>query len=89
MTLKLTTWQRLQILVTLANLRGDLRVINRALKLIDIFEFSGEEKKEIDLREMGQSYVWKEEDKTWEIELEDQELIDFLKHCEQFGIRAE
>jgi hypothetical protein len=48
-TITLTTWQRALILNILSGTRGDLRTVNKALKVIDILEFTEEEKSRLGL----------------------------------------
>lgn len=79
MELTLTTWQRLQLLMLMSQTQGDLRTINKALKLIDILELTSEEQDEIGLIQTATGFTWNRGDKTWKIEVQDDNLVTFLK----------
>jgi len=79
MKLNLTTWQRLQLLMLMNQVQGDLRTINKALKLIDLLEMSDEESKEIGLQSTSTGFTWRDTSKEWNIEIKDRNLVTFLK----------
>jgi hypothetical protein len=79
MKLQLNTWQRLQLLLLMSNVQGDLRVVNKALKLIDLLEFSKEEAERIGLEITPAGYYWRDDSPLWEIDIEDGNLAPFLK----------
>ena len=79
MVLKLDTWQRMQLLLLMSGVNGDLRTINKALKLIDLFEFSKDEKEKINLQYTDTGVVWGDPTYKWEIEIKDENLVTFLK----------
>jgi len=79
MKLSLSTWQRLQLLMIMNGVQGDLRAINKALKLIDLFEMSKDEQEEIGLQSAASGFVWDNPDKKWDIEIKDPNLVAFLK----------
>jgi len=79
MKLNLTTWQRLQLLMLMNSVQGDLRTINKALKLIDLFELSEDEQEEIGLRSTPTGFTWNDPNRRWGIEVKDGNLVAFLK----------
>jgi len=79
MKLNLSTWQRLQLLMVMNSVQGDLRTVNKALKLIDLFEMSKDEQEEIGLQSTPTGFTWQVTDKRWEIEVKDGNLAVFLK----------
>jgi hypothetical protein len=79
MKLRLSTWQRLQLLLLMNNVQGDLRTVRKALKLIDIFEMTKEEESEIGLQATPGGFTWRPTDKRWELEIKDSNLVAFLK----------
>jgi hypothetical protein len=79
MNLNLTTWQRLQLLMLVNGVRGDLRTVRKALKLIDVLEMSAEERQEVGLQATPGGFTWNVQDKCWELEIGDSNLLAFLK----------
>jgi len=79
MKLNLTTWQRLQLLMLMNSVQGDLRTINKALKLIDLLEMGEDEQEEVSLRSTPTGFTWDDPNKRWDIEVKDRNLVTFLK----------
>jgi len=79
MKLNLTTWQRLQLLMLMNSVQGDLRTINKALKLIDLLEMSEDEQEEVGLRSTTKGFTWNDPNKRWDVEVKDGNLVAFLK----------
>ena len=79
MRLQLNTWQRLQLLLLMSNVQGDLRTVNKALKLIDLLEFSKEEAEKIGLEITSAGYYWRDNSCLWEVNIGDGNLASFLK----------
>jgi hypothetical protein len=80
MNLTLSVWQRIVLLGVLNTTQGDLRSVNKALKLIDILEFTPEELTTLNIRQDNMSVQWdKKAEKTSTIIIPDGSLSTFLK----------
>jgi len=79
MKLNLTTWQRLQLLMLMNSVQGDLRTINKALKLIDMLEMGEDEQEEVGMRSTPTGFTWNDPNRRWGIEVKDGNLVAFLK----------
>ena len=66
---KLTTWERLTISQLIGRLQGDAALMHKAIKVFDAVELTEEEKEEIKLRQVGDSLVWDERERRWEVAL--------------------
>ena len=77
--LELTTWQRLTLLQMLNEVKGDLRTVRKALKLIDVFEMTEQERIEVGLRFTPDGAAWSDPAKRWQLDVSDGDLLAFLK----------
>lgn len=80
MQLNLTTWQRLTLLQMMNGVQGDLRTVNKALKLIDLLELTPEEQEAIGLQATPDGTIrWADNGQRFELEVKDGNLAAFLK----------
>lgn len=80
MQLNLTTWQRLTLLQMMNGVQGDLRTVNKALKLVDLLELSPEEQEAIGLQATPDGAIrWADNGQRFELEVKDGNLATFLK----------
>lgn len=77
--MELTTWQRLTLLQMLNEVKGDLRTVRKALKLIDVFEMTEQERTEVGLRLTQDGAAWSDPSKRWQLNVSDNDLLAFLK----------
>jgi len=77
--LNLSTWQRMTLLTTVNNVKGDLRTVRKALKAIDVLELDATEREAVGLTEHPTGAVtWTDAAHRFELEVLD-EVAAFLR----------
>jgi len=71
---ELTTWDRLRLIGIVEQLRGNVGLIRRAGRVLDILALTDEEKEEVGLHQEGPVTTWKDRDRTFQLEMADDEL---------------
>jgi hypothetical protein len=74
-TLQLTTWERTTLALLIARQRGDLAMLRRYFRLLDVLELSEDERKlvgwELTDSSNGNIATWQRAEHAFQIELED------------------
>ena len=80
MKLSLTTWQRVMLSTVVGNMRGDVRLMRKAMQAMDVLELTPEEIEEVNFRIMpnGQP-AWNNTDLRFDIEIEDASIGALMK----------
>ena len=79
MILKLNVWQRMTLLGTVSATRGDLRVVRKALKALDVLEMTAEEREAVGLTEHQSGAVtWTDAGHRFELDATD-DVTAFLR----------
>lgn len=68
--------------------QGDMRLLRRCLKLLDVLEFSPAEMAEIGLVTEGGVTKWRETKRTWEVEINEEEATQLKIWLDKFTWRA-
>lgn len=79
MLLNLNTWQRITLLGTVSAAKGDLRVVRKALKALDVLELSPEDRDAVGLTEHPTGAVtWTNAAHRFELDVDDDTAV-FLR----------
>ena len=82
MKLKITAWQRWQCIQAVGILRGNVAILHLGGKLLELLQFSDDEKTEISYRELpGGSAAWRDGGRIFDIEIKDGNQADLLKRA--------
>lgn len=80
MECRFTTWERIMLSTIVGRTSGDIAQIRSTSKLLDILELSGDEGREIGLREeSGIGIVWSDTSRDWLIKIEDPKHVKILQ----------
>lgn len=80
MKLSLTTWQRLALVLAIAEVRGNIKQVRMGLKALDVLELTEAERAEINLQTDGAGNLrWDQPERRWEIEIGDREVGTWLR----------
>lgn len=79
MKLKLNTWQRMRLTMLLGSLQGNIRLIRKAGKALDVLELTEDEKKEIGYKPRPNGATWSDTERTFEIDIADKEALGLVK----------
>lgn len=95
-TLKLTTWDRLNLTAIVGKQNGDARFMRKAHKILDAIEMNDTEREAINFRQLrddngqpvvddeGRSiFAWDKNDEEWTVELKDPDAGALLKQIVQ------
>jgi hypothetical protein len=85
MDLELTTWERIMLIVTTGSLRGPVALARQAGKLLDVLEFSPEQRAEIGLVIAPNGMIgWagQHDTRTWSVQVKN-DLIPLLRNAVQ------
>lgn len=78
--LVLDVWERITLIDIMGQIRGDLRLLRKAGKVLDALEMTDEEKEEVGLREPRPGvFGWDDEDAAFTIRIRDKEAAGLLK----------
>lgn len=84
MQLHLTTWERLALVGMVGNLQDiTMALMYKANKVLDVLDFTPDERKSIGLVQMGAAIKW-DTDPEWDLEFDDPEALGVL----QFAAKA-
>ncbi len=91
MKLKLTAWQRFQCIQMIGSLRGNVSILHLGGKLLDILDFTDEDKKRVGYQDVGPNQViWTDTKAKFDVEIVDKNQIDFfkrtIKQCDTWPI---
>jgi hypothetical protein len=76
---QLTTWERLAISWLIGRLQGDAALIHKAMKVFDAVDLTDEEKREINLRQVGENaLVWDDPAREWDVSIKDPEAANLV-----------
>lgn len=78
-TYNLTTWDRMMISQVIGALRGDVRMVRKAGKILDAVEMTEDEKLFANVRQEGGMLAWDNVDYEWPIEINDPDSLALLK----------
>jgi len=78
MELVLTTWERVMLCTVMNSQRGDVGVMRKASKLLDVLELSAEERSAIGYVESGRGAAWQDDSVSYHIAIPDGNLAVFL-----------
>lgn len=62
----------------LGNVQGNMSMLRKADKLLDVLEFSKEEKEKIGLKTSGMTFTWQDTDTEWDLNIPD-ECMDLFR----------
>ena len=79
MDLKLTTWERLTISQLIGRLQDDAALLHKAIRIFDAVELTDEEKGEINLRQVGDSLIWDEPERRWDVSIKDRDAASLVR----------
>lgn len=78
--IKLSTIERITLQQLIGEIDGDSRVMRKAVRLLDVLEFTEAERDYIKLRQVSDTRVeWDHPEKEWELEFKDGNDFAFLK----------
>lgn len=80
MKLELNTWQRVMLFTVIGQLRGNVRLLREAMRVLDILEMSAEDKKVVGYVEVPTGVQWTDTEHLFPLEF-DQESITFIKQA--------
>lgn len=75
-----TTWQRVMSAAIVGSVQGNVATLRKADRLLDILEFSKEEKERIGLKISGPTYTWVDTDTEWDLDIP-YECMDIFRNA--------
>ena len=80
-TIQLTTWDRVIIANIIGALQGDVKLMRKADKIIDLIELTSEERGAVNFNydERAQFATWEDQERKWDVTFNDPESLVFLK----------
>lgn len=82
---ELTTWERVSLLNLLYAQRGDLGHLRKMMALADVLEMDAHEREEVGFRASEAGFAWEDQDKTWEIEMDDHKFKLLVKTALEYN----
>lgn len=77
--IKLATVERIMLQQLLADVEGDFRTARKVLKLLDVLEFTPDEREQINLRQLGPNLEWDHPEIEWELAFKDPNELELLR----------
>lgn len=78
--INLTVFERIQLSEFVGGLKGDIKALRIAFKVLDKLDLTQDEKKEVNLQSDGNQITWSQDDREFELEFEDTEF-ELLLRC--------
>lgn len=80
MKLEINTWQRVMLTAVVGQLRGNVHLLRKAIKVLDILEMTDEEKQAIGYTELSTGARWDDTERRFPLEF-DQEAITLIQQA--------
>lgn len=79
MHLKLDTWQRMKLVLMLGELQGNVRLVRKAGKALDVLEMSDEDKEKVGYKSSPRGASWQDQDHKFDLDIGDKEAAGLIK----------
>jgi len=81
MKLSLTPWQRIHLAMIVGGLRGDVRLMRKAIKALDILDLTEAEEAKIGYKQTPTGSQWSDTERRFELEIKDKEAATVVKQA--------